>query len=473
MTVLKEPDSNSATRQDAPADGASTQKLSRLSVVGYGAGDAANNLAFTTAAMFLLVYYTDVAKIPAAAAGTLLLVVRIFDAFSDVFAGRMVDKTYNKRFGKFRPFLIYGSIPLLLLSAASFTIPDFSLGGKLVYAYITYAALGLAYSLVNIPYGSLAGAMTQLPGERAKLASGRSVGAALVGAGLGVFVAPLIVPGARDLQHLFTMLTIGFAVVGTALYFFTAFTAKETVHRAVPKVSVRQSLRTLKGNKPLLMLCISSFFFLIAFFGLMTVQLYYLRDVLHSLALYPVVSIAQVVVTILLGMVMPRLVRGYGKRAVYISFGALTVVGGLIMLLTPGSLVALGFAGLMLAQIGGVGVNMVVWALEADTVEYGEWKTRVRSEGITYALFSFTRKAGQAVGGALAAYALAWGGYHGGLEVQSAHAQLGIRIAAGLVPAVAVFFAMVVMMKYSLTDAVHAKITRAIANRKSHATGDQ
>ncbi|WCI07578.1 MFS transporter [Arthrobacter sp. OVS8] len=115
--------------------------------------------------MFLLVYYTDVAGISAAAAGTLLLTVRIFDAFADVFAGRVVDRTFSKRFGKFRPFIMFGSIPLLLLSVATFSIPELGESGTLLYAYVTYAALGLAYSLVNIPYGSLAGAMTQDPGS--------------------------------------------------------------------------------------------------------------------------------------------------------------------------------------------------------------------------------------------------------------------------------------------------------------------
>ena len=139
-------------------------KLGKLSIVGYGAGDAANNLAFTTATMFLLVYYTDVAGISAAAAGTLLLVVRIFDAFADILAGRIVDRTYSKRFGKFRPFILFGSLPLLLLSVATFSMPQIGETGMLLYAYLTYAALGLAYSLVNIPYGSLAGAMTQQRG---------------------------------------------------------------------------------------------------------------------------------------------------------------------------------------------------------------------------------------------------------------------------------------------------------------------
>src|SRR6478752_10467306 len=185
---------------------ATSGRLRPLSIVGYGAGDAANNLAFTTATMFLLVYYTDVAGIAAAAAGTLLLVVRVFDAFADVFAGRIVDRTYSKRFGKFRPFILFGSLPLLLLSVATFSVPQIGESGMLLYAYLTYAALGLAYSLVNIPYGSLAGAMTRNAGERAKLASARTIGAMLVGAGLGIFVAPLIKPE-NDLQSIFTFMT--------------------------------------------------------------------------------------------------------------------------------------------------------------------------------------------------------------------------------------------------------------------------
>ena len=141
--------------------------------LGYAAGDAGNNLAFSMTSMFLLLYYTDVVGISAAAAGTLFLVVRVWDAFADIWAGRQVDKTMT-RWGKFRPFFLFGSLPLLLLSVATFTVPG-GLGGtgKLIYAYVTYALLGLAYSLVNIPYGSLASAMTQEPVERARLASFR------------------------------------------------------------------------------------------------------------------------------------------------------------------------------------------------------------------------------------------------------------------------------------------------------------
>ena len=444
------------------------KKLNKLSILGYGAGDAANNLAFTTATMFLLVYYTDVAGISAAAAGTLLLAVRIFDAFADVFAGRVVDRAFSKRFGKFRPFIMFGSIPLLLLSVATFSVPQLGESGTLLYAYVTYAALGLAYSLVNIPYGSLAGAMTQDPGERAKLGSARLIGALLVGSGLGIFVAPLIKPGA-DLQGTFTTITLVFVVIGAALYFFTVLTAKERVHRAVPNVTLKQSVDTLKGNKPLLMLCLSSFFFLSGYLALTSVQLYYLRDVLGRLDLYPVLSITQLVLTFVLAGFMPKLVRTIGKKRVYIYSSLVTVVGGIIIFFTPASQVWIGFSGLLISLVGVLAVNIVVWALEADTVEYGEWKTGVRTEGITYALFSFTRKTGQAVGGALAAYALALGGYKSG-GAQTADAIFGIQVAAGALPAVLTILAVLVMSKYKLTDAMHAEILTEI--RARHTSGD-
>lgn len=440
--------------------------LRKLSIVGYGAGDAANNLAFTTATMFLLLYYTDVAGIGAAAAGTLLLVVRVFDAFADVLAGRIVDKTYHKKLGKFRPFIMFGSVPLLLLSVATFSIPQIGESGMLIWAYVSYTLLGLAYSFVNIPFGSLAGAMTQSSSERAKLASARTIGAVAVGSFLGIFIAPLM-KGGENLQPLFTTLTIIFAVVGTGLYMFTVFTTKERVVREVPKVTLKQSLGTLKGNKPLLLLCISSFLFLTGQLAVGSIQIYYFRDVLHSLPLYAVMSIVQIVMTFGLAAMLPRLVAKFGKKRNYLAAAALMAVGGLVVFLAPASMVWLAFTGVLVSQLGVLLLSMVVWALEADTVEYGEWNTGVRSEGITYALFSFTRKTGQAVGGALAAYALAWGGYVSGGVAQSDHAILGIRAGAGLLPMVFSILALVIMLAYPLTDAKHKEIVHEITARRA------
>jgi glucuronide carrier protein len=147
-TATVEPESKQAAR------------LSLSQYLGYAGGDVANNLTFSLASMFLLLYYTDVAGIAAGAAGTLLFVVRVWQAFTDIFAGQVVDKT-NTRWGRFRPYLLFGGPPLMLLSVALFSVPGgLSDGGAVAYAYASYALFGLVYSLVNIPFGSLSSAMT-------------------------------------------------------------------------------------------------------------------------------------------------------------------------------------------------------------------------------------------------------------------------------------------------------------------------
>jgi glucuronide carrier protein len=189
----------SSLSEGRAADGeGGTRKLGFLQYLGYGAGDAANNLTFMMVSSFLLIYYTDVAAIPAAAAGTVFLVVRVWGGFTDLFAGRRVDVT-STRWGKFRPYLLFGSLPLLLLLVALFTVPDgWSLQAKLVYA--TYALFQLAYSFVNIPYGSLAAAMTQDSDERSRLSSYRIVFTSLTILLLALVVSPQI-EGSENLQR--------------------------------------------------------------------------------------------------------------------------------------------------------------------------------------------------------------------------------------------------------------------------------
>lgn len=449
-------------------------KISRMTIIGYGAGDLANNLAFTLSTTYLLLYYTDVAGISAAAAGTLFLLVRFFDAFADVFAGRFVDRTFHKKMGKFRPFILFGSVPLLLMSVATFSVPaGWDHDAKLVYAYVTYALLGLAYSMVNIPYGSLAGAMTQDAAERSKLGAARSCGSLIVGSVLLFFITPLTKQSAEQLQPLFTGLTVAFVVIGTGLYLITFFTAKERVHRAVAKVTFRQSLQTLKGNKPLLMLCVSSLLMLTASTGLSTIQVYFLRDVLQNVNLAQPMAVTNLVLAIVIIILTPRMVRAWGKKNVYLFAGGLIAAGSLVIILTPHGVTYLAFTGLVLSLLGVQVMNIVVWALEADTVEYGEYRTGVRTEGIIYSMFSFTRKMGQALGGAVMAYAIAAAGYvkSGAGQVQSADTIAGLQFATGIVPLILVALGALIMKFYKLTDSAHAEMLSEIRLRREAAEG--
>ena len=436
--------------------------------LGYAAGDAANNLVFSMTTMFLLLYYTDVVGISAATVGTLFLVVRFWDALADLFAGRMVDRTMT-RWGKFRPFLLFGSLPLLLLGVAVFSVPGaLGDGGRLAYAVASYALFGLVYSLVNIPYGSLATAMTQVPEDRAKLATFRVFGSNLTILMLAFVVAPQI-EGSGDLQQSLTTTTLIFAGVGFALYLFTFFTAKERVERDVPTVSLRQTVTTLRQNRPLALLCLSSLLFLTGMFALQAVAIYYARDVLGDASYYPYLTLVQAVGTFVAAALVPHFVRTIGKKRAYLSLGAVAVAGGIGVALAPASIPAIALCFFFVLGLGLGGVNTLMWALEADTVEFGEWKTGFRTEGATYALFSFTRKMGQAVGGAAGAYTIGLGGYVADAATQPDSAVTAIKAAAGVVPAAVIAGALAVMAAYPLTERAFRRMIAETAERRATA----
>jgi glucuronide carrier protein len=443
-------------------------KLRLAHYIGYASGDVANNLTFSMASLFLLIYYTDVAGISASTAGTLFLVVRVWGGITDLVAGRAVDET-NTRWGRFRPYLVFASPPLLLLLVALFSIPGgLSDGAKVLWAFASYGLFSLAYSFVNIPYGSLGAAITQDPDERAKLSTARIMAASLTILLIAFVVAPQV-SGARDLQRSLTVTTIVFAIVGMALYLLCSATSRERVVRSAAKVSLRDTLGMLRHNRPLVILCVSSLLFLTGMFALQTVGVYYARDVLGDADLYIAMTIVQTVGMIAAAAVVPKAVQALGKKRAYLLSGAVGAAAGLGLAVAPGSAPAVGLA--LFAVLGfGLGViNTLIFAFQADTVDYGEWKSSVRAEGSSYAVLSFTRKAGQGVGGAAAAYTIGLGGYVSGAATQTTGAVRSIRIAAGLVPAVAILAAIGVMLAYPLTEKAFRQMVAEIAQRRAAA----
>jgi glucuronide carrier protein len=433
--------------------------------LGYAAGDVANNFAFSMSSMFLLFYYTDVVGISAAAAGTLLLLVRAWDAFADLFAGRLVDST-STRWGKFRPFLVFGSLPLLLLNVAIFSVPDVGDTGQLAYAYVSYAIFGLAYSLVNIPFGSLATVMTQDPGERAKLASVRVIGSNVAILLLAVLVSPQIA-GSDDLQGSLTLITLALVVIGMALYLFAFSTTREQVQRDEDRVGLRETAQTLRRNKALIRLCLSGLLFLTGWFSLQTVAVFYARDVLGNANLYIVLTVVQTAGVFLAAALIPRLAGAIGKKRAYQVFGVVAIVSGIGVALAPASTPAVSIAFFGTLGLGLGGVNTLMFALAADTVEYGEWKTGHRTEGASYSVFSFTRKVGQGIGAAVAAFTIGLGGYVEGAGAQPGSAVNAIKVAAGLVPAGFIVVAIAIMATYPLTEDLFRRIVREVAERRA------
>ena len=383
-------------------DDGAAPKLHRSQYLGYAAGDAANNLTFSLASAFLLIYYTDVVGIAAATAGTLFLVIRVWGGVTDLFAGRIADAT-NTRWGRFRPYVLFGSIPLLLLNVALFSIPGgLSLDAKVLYAYLSYALFSLAYSFVNIPYGSLSAAMTQVPDERAKLSTARMVASSLTILLIAVVVSPQI-KGAENLQGTLTIITVAFGVAGFVLYLCTFLTSREAIRHEAGKVKLSETLAMMRRNKPLVVLCASTLLCLSGMFSLQTVGVYYARDVLNNANLYIVLTIVQNIGMIVSAILLPQIMGTLGKKGAYLLGGVIAVVGGVGLALAPGTHPWIGIAAFGVLGVGLGLTNTLIFAFQADTVDYGEWRSGVRAEGSSYALLSFTRKAGQGVGGAAGA----------------------------------------------------------------------
>jgi glucuronide carrier protein len=438
--------------------------LRTLQYFGYAAGDAANNLTFSMVSAFLLIYYTDVAGISAATAGTLFLVVRIWGGVSDLIAGGRVDRT-STRWGRFRPYLLFGAVPLMLLLIAVFSIPGgLSDTGKVVWAFASYALFQLVYSFVNIPYGSLSAAMTRDPGERAKLSTSRSIAASLTILVIALVVSPQI-EGAENLQFSLTITTVGFAVVGVALYLWCFATSRETVRRGTGTVPLRETLGMLRQNRPLIILCGAALVFLAGMFSLQTAAVYYARDVLGDADLYIWLTVVQTAGMLIAASIVPKAVGAIGKKRTFVAAAVAGAIIALGVAFAPASnpvvgIVAYGLLGIPLGLI-----STLIWALQADTVDYGEWKSGVRAEGASYSVLSFMRKAGQGVGGAAAAYTLGIGGYVSGAGSQSESAIAAVRVAAGGIPIATMLAAGVIMLAYPLTEKAYRRILGDIAER--------
>lgn len=438
--------------------------LTAKNYLAYAGGDAANNLTFTLVSMFLLVYYTDVAGIAAGAAGTILLVARVFGAVTDVFAGQLVDQT-NTRWGRFRPYFLFAGLPLLLLAVAVFSVPG-GLGetGALVYAYVTYMLFYLVYSLTNIPFGSLSAAMTQRSDERAKLSSARSIGSAAAIIGLTIVVSPQLTRS-EDLQQSLTVTTIVFAVLGAVLYVFLFRNSREIARPKTAKVSLGKSLAALGRNRPLVLLCTSALLVLTGLFVMQTLQVYYARDVLGNADLTILLTVLTTGSMFVVSPFIPKIVATVGKKKAYVAAGLITAVGGVGIALAPPSVIALPIIAFAVYGVGIAASQSLMWALQADTVDYGEWKTDVRSEGINYSALSFSRKVGQGIGGAAAAWGIGLGGYVAGADEQSQGAQDAIRIVTGLGPAVFVGLGALLMLGYPLTEKRYQTIVDELTDR--------
>lgn len=480
-------------------DHGALKKMTPKTLFSYMLGDFGCNLAFNLTVTWLLFYYTDVAGLGAAAIGTMFFVVRLWDAFADLIAGRIVDRTMT-RWGKFRPFILFCAVPLMFLSFLTFYVPDGlkeqawngNQGPALLYAYLTYALLGFFYSMVNIPYGSLASAMTQSVKERGKLVAWRLWGGAAAGVFLTAVIAPRIaaiqnqiksVAGPAkagdaaaqaqlaqlqaDMQGVFTQITLWFVLLGSLCFLMVFLNCKEAVVRTEARVTLRETFGALKANRPLQILCLASLFYLTGVYAVGPISAYYARYFLGDTSYATWIVLVNSGVQLAVTPFLPWFIERFGKKNLFQYCGVFTVVGGVALFLTPVGAIFLALLFLAIKGVGAGIINVAMFGLEADTVEYGEWKNGHRTEGATYALYSFTRKLTQSLGGLIGGWMLYIAGYVAGAPEQPESAMLAIKGTIGLIPAIVAVIAMLVFWKYPLTDDVFRRIRNETETRKA------
>src|SRR6188768_2519927 len=411
------------SRTPPPSDG-----LKASEYIGYSLGDAASNFFFQTFNIFLTYYYVDVWGIPATALLWLLPIVRAFGAFDDVIMGLIADRT-NTRWGKFRPYLLFGALPYGVSGYLIFAGPDLGPDGKIVYAAITYALMMVSYTIINVPYSALLGVISPSPRTRTVASTYRFVGAFGAAFLISLFVRPLVkYLGAESEIRGFQLTMAIFAVVSVVLILITFATTKE---RVTPpprqETNVREELGELVKNWPWVVLLIASIFSN-AFSALRSGSTIFYFKYVQGFDSAPVFWRLDHTTLFLtsgaLGLVLGTLCLGPIARKVdkkYYAAG-LSLVTGLCFLaffFVPKGQFWTMVAVNMLAQFCAGPTSALTWALYGDVADYGEVKYGRRSTGLIYSASLFSIKSGILIGGFLVPLFLAKFGYVKGAETQT------------------------------------------------------
>lgn len=445
-----------------------SEKLSVVEKVGYGLGDTAANLIFQTMVMFQLAFYTDTFGITAVAAGTLLVVVRVFDAIFDPIMGAIADRT-STRWGKFRPWVLWTAVPFGVMGFLTFVTPDLSAGGRLAYAYVTYILLMAVYSANNLPYSALSGVITGDLGERTSLSSYRFVcamTAQMIIQGLALPMVYYFGQGDSAKGYQYTMGV--FSTLAVVLFFITFATTRERIQPAPDQTaSTKQHFADLGKNGPWLAMFVLTFILFITLSMRGSVVLYYFKYYVGRESLFSAFNVLGTTATIIGIFFSKGLAMRFGKRNVFIWGLAGTALFTLAFFPLPPGAVTWMFAAEILRQFVYGFTIPLLWAMMADVADYSEWKNRRRATAIVFSAIVFALKAGLGFGGAITGYVLSYYGYLPNVD-QSARALEGIRYTMSVFPAITFAACAICLFFYRIDKAAEIRITGELAERRRH-----
>jgi probable glucitol transport protein GutA len=453
-------------------------KLGPAKKLGYALGDMANNFSWAFTSSFLMIFYTDVFGISAAAVSIMMLVSRLWDAVNDPMIGILADRTHTK-WGRYRPWVLFGALPLGLATVLTFWAhPSFSNTGKLVYAYITYSILVFAYTAVNIPYSAMTATLTQDPRERGSLGGYRltlSFLCSIIVSYMVTYLVPRFGGGDNAKGYLLTAVLMA-VVIGCPLYLLCFKSTKEIVPPpADNKVAFWKMVRITLQNKPLLILLAG--FFLVGFanYGRNAAFAYYFTYVVGKPLMLGTYVLFLNVPFLFGSFTSPYLSdwfksKGRNYAVAALIFGVLLIVTTWISPLTSSAL----FFGLTIITGYCNGVQAAaIYGMLPDVVEYGELQSGIRAEGFISSYTSLWNKIGMAISTAGVAGLLAMLGYRANAATQAPSVLAGVTTMMFLIPGILSIITGAVFLFYKLDYATFDNILVQIQAKKQNATSAQ
>ncbi len=474
--------------------------------IGYALGDLAANLIFQTLLTFLAFFYTDVYQISPNAAASIIFMGGLVGACFNPLMGIIADRT-STRWGKFRPWILWTSVPFGLVAILAFSTPDLGERGKYIYALLTYILLMLVYSANNLPYSALSGVLTGSMADRNSLSSYRFVAVLVAQLVIQVLLLPLVlILGAGDKVAGFQTVMMFFAVAGTVCFLITFFTTRERIVPAPSqRSSIRQDVADLLCNRPWVVMLVLTILVFITLSLKGGMYIFYFRNYLEEAALAAFLSdvgflgfidglnavltgmgltafhwpedaatsgfslfnaVGIILMIVGIGFSKPLADR-FGKRDV---FGAALLLAAIFRLsyywIGPGSIGLVFGAQILYGFFYGITIPLL-WAMIADVADYSEWKNNRRATALLFSAMIFGLKAGLSIGGALVAALLSAYGYDAALAVQSGQVADGVRLSVSVYAAIPFLLAVCCLSLYDIRKTTELQIERELGERRA------
>lgn len=438
---------------------------------GYLLGDFGNDFFFLLTSAFLMVFYTDIFHISAATVGALFMAARLWDAFADVAWGRFIDTRPATKHGKFKPWILRMSFPLVFTGVLMFTtIPGMSDGFYLAWAFVTYIVWGTLYSTVNIPYGSMASVITADPVERTTLSTWRTFGAALAGLIINVLGPVIVFVDNKISADRMFMTACIFGVLAMACYIGCYKLSTERIAvpaKEVEKGAFLRSMKSLMKNKPFLWLLSASLMAMLTQFVISAVNTYLFKDYFANATALSLMGLVQMAATFIAFPLVKPLVAKFGKREVSIAGMALASVMYIVLFFLKG-IGTMPFIFMAAIALFGTGFyGFVTWAFISDVIDYHELQTSLREDATVYSVISMARKVGQAVAGGVGGVAIAAVGYDAALGQQPQEVLDGIYMLGTLVPGIFYGIIAVLLFMYPLNKQKTIQLSKDVEAKRN------